>query len=227
MLQVHQLGKRFPGSPRPVFDAISLQIAAGEVVALVGESGVGKSTLLNCIAGLDRADAGEVHIGGEPMHALDEAAAAQLRARRLGFVFQAFHVLPALTVAQNVAVPLLLAQVPAAEHAARTALMLRAVGLDGFGSRQPTSLSGGELQRVAIARALVHAPSLILADEPTGNLDPRTAQDVLDLLLAETRSRGAAALIVTHSQQVAAACDRVLTLSRDGLHGPSPDPEPR
>ncbi|KPF67900.1 ABC transporter ATP-binding protein [beta proteobacterium AAP99] len=217
MLQVHQLGKRFSASSRPVFDQLSLQIAAGEVVALVGESGVGKSTLLNCIAGLDRADAGTVVVDGEPMHALDEAAAAQLRARRLGFVFQAFHVLPALSVAQNVAIPLLLAQVPVTEHGARTEQILRAVGLQGFGPRMPTSLSGGELQRVAIARALIHAPALILADEPTGNLDPRTAQDVLDLLLAETRSRGAAALIVTHSAQVAAACDRVLTLTRDGL----------
>jgi putative ABC transport system ATP-binding protein len=227
MLQVHQLGKRFPGSQRPVFDLLSLQIAAGEVVALVGESGVGKSTLLNCIAGLDRADTGSVLIGGEPMHALDEAAAAQLRARRLGFVFQAFHVLPALTVAQNVAVPLLLAQVPLAEHAARTEHILNAVGLQGFGVRMPTSLSGGELQRVAIARALIHAPALILADEPTGNLDPRTAQDVLDLLLTQTRSRGAAALIVTHSAQVAAACDRVLTLTRDGLQEARPTMEAR
>jgi putative ABC transport system ATP-binding protein len=217
MLHVHQLGKRFAASSRPVFDQLSLQIAAGEVVALVGESGVGKSTLLNCIAGLDRADTGDVLIDGEPMHALDEAAAAQLRARRLGFVFQAFHVLPALSVAQNVAIPLLLAQVPPAEHGARTEQILHAVGLQGFGPRMPTSLSGGELQRVAIARALIHAPALILADEPTGNLDPRTAQDVLDLLLTQTRSRGAAALIVTHSAQVAAACDRVLTLTRDGL----------
>lgn len=217
MLHVHQLGKRFAASSRPVFDQLSLQIAAGEVVALVGESGVGKSTLLNCIAGLDRADTGGVLIDGEPMHALDEAAAAQLRARRLGFVFQAFHVLPALSVAQNVAIPLLLAQVPPAEHGARTEQILHAVGLQGFGPRMPTSLSGGELQRVAIARALIHAPALILADEPTGNLDPRTAQDVLDLLLTQTRSRGAAALIVTHSAQVAAACDRVLTLTRDGL----------
>jgi putative ABC transport system ATP-binding protein len=217
MLHVHQLGKRFVASSRPVFDQLSLQIAAGEVVALVGESGVGKSTLLNCIAGLDRADTGSVLIDGEPMHALDEAAAAQLRARRLGFVFQAFHVLPALSVAQNVAIPLLLAQVPPAEHGARTEQILHAVGLQGFGPRMPTSLSGGELQRVAIARALIHAPALILADEPTGNLDPRTAQDVLDLLLTQTRSRGAAALIVTHSAQVAAACDRVLTLTRDGL----------
>jgi putative ABC transport system ATP-binding protein len=190
---------------------------AGQIVALVGESGVGKSTLLNCIAGLETAEAGSVQIDTQNMMSLGEAERARLRAKRIGFVFQAFHVLPTLTVAQNIAVPLLLTQVPVAEHAIRIDALLDRVGLADFGARWPASLSGGELQRVAIARALVHRPQLILADEPTGNLDPRTANEVLSLLLERCREQNTAALIVTHSAQVAARCDRTLTLTPDGL----------
>ena len=209
----------YPGAGRPLFCDLALAVAAGEVVALVGESGIGKSTLLNCIAGLETADSGSIRIGRQALDIvrLDETARAALRARSIGFVFQAFHVLPTLTVAQNIAVPLLLGSVPGGEHAPRIQTLLERVGLAGFGPRWPASLSGGELQRVAIARALVHRPALILADEPTGNLDPRTATEVLSLLLERVREQHAGALIVTHSQHVAQCCDRVLTLTPDGL----------
>ena len=188
-------------------------------MALVGESGVGKSTLLNCVAGLETAEAGSVLVDSKNMMMLAEAERARLRAASIGFVFQAFHVLPTLTVAQNIAVPLLLTRVPVAEHSVRVGALLDRVGLANFGSRWPATLSGGELQRVAIARALVHKPRLILADEPTGNLDPRTANEVLSLLLERCREQNTAALIVTHSAQVAARCDRTLTLTLDGLLG--------
>ena len=190
---------------------------AGQIVALAGESGVGKSTLLNCIAGLETAETGSVEVAGQNMMALTEAQRAALRAQSIGFVFQAFHVLPTLTVAQNIAVPLLLTRVPQPEHAARINSLLDRVGLADFGRRWPASLSGGELQRVAIARALVHQPPLILADEPTGNLDPRTADEVLALLLERCREQGTAALIVTHSAHVASCCDHTLNLTPEGL----------
>jgi putative ABC transport system ATP-binding protein len=217
MLVVSALSKRHPNAPRAVFQDISFSVTAGHVVALVGESGVGKSTLLNCIAGLESADSGSVHIDAQNMMTLNEADRARLRGHRVGFVFQAFHVLPTLTVAQNIAVPLLLQRAPTTEHAARVNTLLDRVGLSGFGARWPASLSGGELQRVAIARALVHAPALILADEPTGNLDPRTANEILSLLIERCREQNTAALIVTHSTHVAARCDRTLTLTPEGL----------
>ncbi len=219
MLIISQLSKRHPMAARPVFSELGFSIAAGEVVALIGESGVGKSTLLNCIAGLEPADAGSILIGRQAVDIvrLDEAARAALRASTIGFVFQAFHVLPTLSVAQNIAVPLLLSRVATHDHAARIESLLALVGLVGFGARWPATLSGGELQRVAIARALVHRPALILADEPTGNLDPRTADEVLALLLERVREQHASALIVTHSQHVAQRCDRILTLTPEGL----------
>jgi putative ABC transport system ATP-binding protein len=219
VLNIEGLSKRHLQAARPLFSGLRLAVAAGEIVALVGESGVGKSTLLNCIAGLEPADAGAILIGpqGQDMLRLDEAARAALRAALLGFVFQAFHVLPTLTVAQNIAVPLLLTRVAAREHAARIESLLARVGLAGFGARWPATLSGGELQRVAIARALVHRPALILADEPTGNLDPRTAAEVLALLLERVREQQVSALVVTHSQHVAQRCDRILTLTPEGL----------
>jgi len=219
MLTLSNLSKRHPNAARAVFSDLGFAVAAGEVVALVGESGVGKSTLLNCIAGLEPADRGSILIGpaARDIVRLDEAARAALRAASIGFVFQAFHVLPTLTVAQNIAVPLLLSGLATPEHAPRIEALLQRVGLAGFGPRWPSSLSGGELQRVAIARALVHRPALILADEPTGNLDPRTADEVLALLLERVREQHASALIVTHSQHVAQCCDRILTLTPDGL----------
>ena len=217
MLVVSGLTKRHPNALRPIFRDLNFSVSAGQIVALVGESGVGKSTLLNCIAGLETAEAGGIQIDLQNMMSLAEAERARLRAASIGFVFQAFHVLPTLTVAQNIAVPLLLTRVPVAEHAVRINALLDRMGLADFGARWPASLSGGELQRVAIARALVHKPQLILADEPTGNLDPRTANEVLSLLLERCREQNTAALIVTHSAQVASRCDHTLTLTPDGL----------
>lgn len=205
------------GGRRSLFSGVNIALVPGEVAAITGESGVGKSTLLNVIAGLDAADAGEVLIGGRNVAALIEPERAKLRASALGFVFQAFHVLPHLSLARNVALPCLLAGMNAADALARAEATLAEVGLAGRGGDWPAVLSGGELQRVAIARALVHRPGLVLADEPTGNLDPETAGRILDLLLAQARDRGAAVLIVTHSEMVAAAADRVLRLSASGL----------
>ena len=205
------------GGRRSLFSGVNIALAPGEVVAITGESGVGKSTLLNVIAGLDAAEAGEVLIGGRNVAALAEPERAKLRASALGFVFQAFHVLPHLSLARNVALPCLLAGMNAADALARAETVLADVDLAGRGGDWPAVLSGGELQRVAIARALVHRPGLVLADEPTGNLDPETAGRILDLLLAQARDRRAAVLIVTHSEMVAAAADRVLRLSASGL----------
>ncbi|MEN9365717.1 MAG: hypothetical protein RL489_75 [Pseudomonadota bacterium] len=216
LLRLQGLGKAYRDTP--VFEAVSLEMAPGEVVALVGDSGVGKSTLLNCIAGLDRADRGQVEIAGREVQALDDHAAALLRREALGFVFQAFHVLPHLSVADNIALPLLLlGWRERAAIDARVAELLAEVDLAGLGPRRPRELSGGQLQRVAIARALVHRPALILADEPTGNLDPRTAQRVLDLLVGQARRHRAGCLIVTHSESAAAQADRRLRLRADGI----------
>jgi putative ABC transport system ATP-binding protein len=212
MLTLDGLSKRFDATP--VFHDVTLSLRGGEFVALLGESGVGKSTLLNCIAGLDRADAGRVVVAGTDLATLGEDDMARLRRLRMGFVFQAFHVLPHLTVAENVSLPLRLL----GRHTdARVDAMLAAVGLAGLGARMPAQLSGGQLQRVAIARAVVHAPGLILADEPTGNLDPDTAERVLAVLRAQVQEAGAACLLVTHSAAAAARADRVLRLTASGI----------
>ncbi|HEX2544233.1 MAG TPA: ABC transporter ATP-binding protein [Ramlibacter sp.] len=212
MLQVQGLAKRY--GEVAVFRDVSLSVAPGEFVAVVGESGVGKSTLLNCMAGLDSCDAGSVVVDGTDLATLGDDARAVLRRGKLGFVFQAFHVLPHLDVAQNVGLPLLLLQRPDAQ---RVQAMLDAVGLQGLRQRLPQELSGGQLQRVAIARALVHRPRLLLADEPTGNLDPGTATRVLELLRAQARENGSALVLVTHSRAAAALADRVLHLRSDGI----------
>ena len=211
-LQIRNLGKRYGDSV--VFSQVSLDVAPGEFVAIVGESGVGKSTLLNCMAGLDNWDEGSVRLNGADLATLTDDQRALLRRRHVGFVFQAFHVLPHLDVAQNVALPLLLLGQP---DDTRVQAMLDAVGLAGLGQRLPQQLSGGQLQRVAIARALVHRPGLLLADEPTGNLDPATAARVMDALISQTREQGASLVLVTHSETAAARADRVLHLSSTGI----------
>jgi putative ABC transport system ATP-binding protein len=206
-------GLRKTYGTRTVLQNLDLQLHAGEYVAIMGESGVGKSTFLNLVAGLDHADQGELLIDGVPAHTLTDEAATLLRRQKLGFIFQAFHLLPHLTLLQNVSLPLMLNDLPQQ----RALEVLQAVGLAGREHDFPRQLSGGEMQRVAIARALVHRPRLLLADEPTGNLDPDTAADILRLLKGEIRSSGAAAIIVTHSPLAAASADRVLVLTRDGL----------
>lgn len=192
---------------------LSYTLNAGEYVAIMGESGVGKSTLLNLIAGLDAPDSGEIRINGVAISSLGDDAATQLRREQFGFVFQAFHVLPHLTLAQNIALPLLLN----GKSTERVQQMLEQVGLQGRGDDFPRQLSGGELQRVAIARALAHRPKLVLADEPTGNLDPDTAHEILQLMRTEIKANGAMGILVTHSHAAAATADGVLNLTKDGL----------
>nr|WP_310523472.1 ABC transporter ATP-binding protein [Polymorphobacter sp.] len=216
VLAIQNLAKSVPGG-RSLFAGLNLAVAAGEVIAIMGESGIGKSTLLNLIAGLDAADNGTITIAGTALASLDDDARTTLRRDHIGFVFQAFHILPHLTLAQNIALPLVLAHTDAATALTRATAMLAAVGLPGRSSDYPTQLSGGELQRIAIARALVHRPALILADEPTGNLDPETAARILTLLIAQVRNSGAGAVIVTHSERAAAIADRVLVLGANGL----------
>ena len=213
MLQVQNLSKRY--GAETVFAHVNLAVKPGEFVAIVGESGVGKSTLLNCLAGLDTVSEGTVKVLDTAITQLDDQAQALFRRRHLGFVFQAFHVLPHLDVAQNVALPLMLLGKP---DATRVAAALQAVGLGELGHRLPQQLSGGQLQRVAIARALIHRPALILADEPTGNLDPETAEMIMGALVEQTRAHGAACVMVTHSQSAASRADRIMKLTRDGLY---------
>lgn len=218
MLSVRHLSKSYPGPrSRDVLHDVNLDLEAGEYVAIMGESGVGKSTLLNIIAGLDAPDAGTVKLGGVALAALDDDGRTRLRRAQIGFVFQAFHVLPYLDVARNVELPLALLGVPPADRARRVDAMLDAVGLGNRGASLPRELSGGELQRVAIARALVHEPALVLADEPTGNLDPDNAAQILELLRTRVKAGGAAAILVTHSDRAAATADRVLRLTARGF----------
>ena len=214
-LRIDNLSKRYGDTA--VFANVSLQAQAGEFVAIVGESGVGKSTLLNCMAGLDSWDTGSVHVGSAHLDAMNAEQLAVWRRQAVGFVFQAFHVLPHLDVAQNVGLPLMLLGQSKAIIQERVAHMLESVGLKDLGNRLPAQLSGGQLQRVAIARALVHRPPLVLADEPTGNLDTTTAAKVMDTLIAQTREYGSSLVLVTHSEAAAERADRVLHLTANGI----------
>jgi putative ABC transport system ATP-binding protein len=218
VLRLENLTKRYRSDRPPVFEDLNLELAGGEYVAVMGESGVGKSTLLNLLAGLDSPDSGRVRLLGQEVSAMDDDATTLLRRRAVGFVFQAFHVLPYLTVEQNIALPLELLGVAAAERSLRTAEMMEAVGVAALKRRYARELSGGEVQRIAIARALVHKPRLVLADEPTGNLDPRSAAQILSLLRAQIKANSAAGLLITHSRTAADTADRILMLDGRGLH---------
>jgi putative ABC transport system ATP-binding protein len=218
VLSVRKLSKSFSGPrSKTVLRDISFELEAGDYVAVMGESGIGKSTLLNLLAGLDRPDSGQVLVDGVELSALDDDEATKIRRENMGFVFQAFHVLPYLTVAQNVALPLVLNKIGAKMMDKRVAAMLDAVKLGDRGESLPRELSGGELQRVAIARALVHKPRLVFADEPTGNLDPESAKEVLELLRECVKGEGAAGILVTHSQAAAKTADRTYVLTQEGL----------
>ena len=222
MLNVRGLAKSYGGSAsRPVLRGVDLQLSPGEYVAIMGESGIGKSTLLNLIAGLDTPDQGSVRLGETELSALDERARTLQRRRDIGFVFQAFHLLPRLSVAQNVMLPLYLLEVEREEALERTQAMLGRLRLADRADDLPRTLSSGQMQRVAIGRALIHRPRLVLADEPTGNLDPENAALVLDLLRQEIAATQAAAILVTHSLAAAGSTQRVLHLTASGLH-PAP-----
>jgi len=218
ILRLENLGKRYRRDRPPVFEGLELEVARGEYLAVMGESGVGKTTLLNLLAGLDEPDTGRVWLDGADLSQMDDDARTLLRRRSVGFVFQAFHVLPYLTVEQNIALPLELLGSAKAARIERTAEMLTAVGLADFAGRYPRELSGGELQRVAIARALVHRPRLVLADEPTGNLDPKTAAQALALLRTQIKANAGAGVLITHSRAAAETADRILVLDGQGLN---------
>jgi putative ABC transport system ATP-binding protein len=217
VVRLENLSKRFGGDRPPIFEGLNLELLRGEYLAIMGESGVGKSTLLNLLAGLDHPDCGRVWLEGNDLSLMDDDAITLLRRRSVGFVFQAFHVLPYLSVEQNVALPLELLRVAEPERSRRTAQMLEAVGISTLARRRPRELSGGELQRIAIARALVHRPRLVLADEPTGNLDSRSAAQTLELLRTQIKANAAAGILITHSLTAAHTADRILVLDGQGL----------
>jgi len=217
VLRLENLGKRYAPDRPALFDGLELELKPGEYLAVMGESGVGKSTLLNLLAGLDRPDSGRVLLDGVDLSALNDDAITLLRRRRVGFVFQAFHVLPYLSVEQNVALPLDLLGVAEPERSRRTADMLAAVGIAPLARRYARELSGGEVQRIAIARALVHRPRLLLADEPTGNLDPRSAGQTLALLREQVKANAGAGILITHSRTAADTADRIVVLDVGGL----------
>lgn len=216
LLQIETLRKTFPGAAptRPVLDGLSLSLDAGETLALTGESGSGKSTLLTLIAGLDRPDSGTIRIGGADITGWDDRHLAALRRGRIGLVFQQFNLIPSLTVAANLSFQARLAGRPDPE---RCAAIAHRLGLDAHLALYPEQLSGGQQQRLAIGRTLAARPDLILADEPTGNLDEATGDLVLDLMLELALESGAALLMVTHSQRLAARLGRRVHLSHGAL----------
>jgi putative ABC transport system ATP-binding protein len=217
IVRLENLSKRFSKDRPPIFEGVELTVRAGEYLAVMGESGVGKSTLLNLLAGLDRTDSGRVLLEGVDLATLNDDAVTLLRRRAVGFVFQAFHVLPYLSVEQNVALPLDLLGIREPQRGERARDMLRAVGIEGLARRHARELSGGEIQRVAIARALVHRPRLVLADEPTGNLDTGSATQILSLLRTQVKANAGAGILITHSRMAADTADRILVLDAHGL----------
>ena len=210
MLEVRNATKHY--AERPILRGVSLTVAKGERVALLGPSGCGKTTLLNCIGGVDRVDGGELLLAGQSMGALDSDGLSLLRRASIGSVFQFFHLLPTMTAFENVELPLQLNAVPKAERQQRVQALLERVGIAHRAQALPAQMSGGEMQRVAIARAVVHRPALILADEPTGNLDSTTGTQVLNLLREISEENDAAVLMVTHSEEAASTCHRVLRM---------------
>jgi putative ABC transport system ATP-binding protein len=219
MIDIRDLHKRYvlggEGNEVAALRGVTLHVGAGELVSIMGASGSGKSTLLNILGCLDRPTSGVYRLDGVDVGALDADARAELRNAKLGFVFQSFNLLSRTSARENVALPLVYGTVPAAEHAARADAALVAVGLAGFGDRTPTQLSGGQQQRVAIARALVGRPKVLLADEPTGNLDSATSDEVMDLLVGLNERERLTIVVVTHEPDVAARTRRVLVM-RDG-----------
>ena len=212
-LEVLRVTKSYADST--ILHEVSFELGKGERVALLGPSGSGKTTLLNCIGGVDKPDAGRVVVAGQELTSLDSDGLAQLRRRSIGTVFQFFHLLTTLTAAENVELPLQLLGVATAEREQRVNELLERVGVTHRANARPAELSGGEMQRVAIARAVVHRPALILADEPTGNLDSATGAVVLDLLASIVEESDAGMLMVTHSEEAARRCTRILRM-KDG-----------
>lgn len=225
IVRVVGLGKSYweGGERQQVLAGVDLEVQAGQCVALLGRSGSGKSTLLSLLAGIDRPDAGELHIAGQPLHRLPERERTLFRRQHIGFVYQFFNLIPTLTVLENVLLPLELNGWPERRAQERAVWLLGEVGLGTRADSYPDRLSGGEQQRVAIARALAQQPDLVLADEPTGNLDASTGRQMLALLLDLTRRAGHALMLVTHSQEVAHHADRIWVLDEgrlrdDGQH---------
>lgn len=217
-----KLSKAYPGRGAPVLSAVSAEIGRGEFLVLLGRSGSGKSTLLNLIGALDLPDAGTVRVGGRDLFALSERERSLWRRREVGIVFQAYNLIPTLSVAENLRLPLELLGASRREASSAAAAQLERLGLAGFGGAFPDQLSGGEQQRVAIGRALIHGPALVLADEPTGSLDLDTARQVLGLLDELCRGAGTTLVMATHAPEVIGLADRVLRISAGGLHSAEP-----